>query len=85
MDTQKNTSKDIFHLGVLVALVIALWFAVSWFFGCAIVPVPLGCDAFWGIMRFPEGGKARVLIVYGDGGLGNHQLLEQTLSNPRAD
>ncbi len=82
MNGEKNTSKDLYHLGLLIALIIILWFVTSWFFGCKIIPVPYSCDAYWGITRFPEGGKARVLIVFGKGGLGNHQLLEETLQNP---
>ncbi|MBI2597746.1 MAG: hypothetical protein HYW50_00960 [Candidatus Diapherotrites archaeon] len=82
MNSTQNTSKDLYHIVILLLLIFALWFSVSWFFGCKAAPVPFGCDLFWGIFRFPEAGKAKVLIVYGDGGLGNHRLLEETLSNP---
>ncbi len=79
---ENKFSIDIYHIGVLVALLVALWYIVSWYFGCGIIPVPFSCDTYWNIARFSEGGKARVLIVYGDGGLGDHELLRQTLSNP---
>jgi len=82
MNGARDSAKDLYHIGILVALIVVLWLVVSWFFGCGAVPVPFSCDGFWGILRFADGGKARVLIVYGDGGMGNHQLLEQTLQNP---
>ncbi|AJF59661.1 MAG: hypothetical protein QT03_C0001G0153 [archaeon GW2011_AR10] len=78
----RNLAKDLYHVGILIALILGLWFVVSWIFGCDVVPVPFSCDAFWGILRWAEGGKARVLIVYGDGGLGNYQLLRDTFSDP---
>lgn len=75
---------DAYHVAILLGLLGALWYVASWYFGCGIVPIPSSCDVFWGISRFSEGGKARVLIVYGDSGLGDPQLLEKTLSNPGA-
>ncbi|GEM_PF-574224 len=81
MQSNQNT---VIHVAILLALLFVLWYVSSWFFGCGAIPVPTGCDVFWGITRFNEGGKARVLIVYGDGGFGDHELLRQTFSNPSA-
>jgi hypothetical protein len=78
----RDTARDFYHIGLLIALLVSLWFVVSWYFGCDVIPVPYSCDAYWGITRFADGGKARVLIVYGDGGLGDHQLLESVLQSP---
>lgn len=77
----KSLSLDPYHIGILIVLLAGLWFAASFFLGCNAVPVPFGCDAFWGILRFGEGGKPKVLIVYGDEGLGNPDLLAAMLSD----
>lgn len=77
----KAVSFDIYHIAILLVLLFGLWLAASWYFGCGVLPIPGACDTFWGITRFSTGGKANVLIVYGDGGLGDHELLEKTLSS----
>jgi len=45
----RTTAKDAYHIGILIVLVLVLWFVISWIFGCDIIPVPISCDAFWGI------------------------------------
>ena len=59
----KSLSFDPYHIGILLILLAGLWFAASFFLGCNTIPVPLGCDAFWGILRFGEGEKPKIIIV----------------------
>lgn len=59
---------------ILIALVFALLFVVTFTGVMKCSQLPLAgeawCDAYWGIKTFATGGP-KVLIVYGDSGLGN--------------
>ncbi len=76
----RQTSKDVFHVIVLVALAAGLLFALTWtgVLRCSVVPG--WCDAYWLMVR---GGTPRVLIVEGLGGMGDPDLLQRELSNPQ--
>ena len=78
----KTASKDVYHLILLIALVLALLFAFSMFTRCGALPIPGWCDVYWGVIRGDNGGNPRVLIVYGDGGLGDHKLLASIIESP---
>ncbi len=75
--------KDAVHVLILIILIVAAWFVLVWagFIQCDLIP--RGCDVYWGMLRFSEGGKPRVLIVHGTGGLGDYELLQNILSNPQ--
>ena len=61
---------QIVHGAVLVVLVVALLFVATKFGLMRCDSVPLWCDLYYSIAGAPK-----VLIVYGDDGLGNEQLL----------
>ncbi|MBN2127493.1 MAG: hypothetical protein JW703_03835, partial [Candidatus Diapherotrites archaeon] len=79
--------KDLTYLAgrilILLILIGALVFAVSFVFGCSIIPVPGYCDLWYDVMRGSTGGKPMALIVYGNEGLGNPQELEIALNDPQ--
>jgi len=90
MDTEALT-KNAVHVGILIALVFALLFLLT-FTGvvkCSQFPIfgEAWCDVYWGIKTFTIG-SPRVLIVYGETGLGNpigfdnNGSLEELLSDP---
>lgn len=72
-------AKDIGHIVILLALIGSVVFLFTWtgVIKCNIIPG--WCDAYWFIVR---GGEPRILIVSGDFGMGNPDLLEQTLRDP---
>src|SRR3989344_845233 len=74
-------SNQILRLGVLAALLLALLFALVFFniLSCAAIH-PSSCDVYYSIF---SGGKPKILIVYGDSGLGDPQALEGVLRSPR--
>jgi len=78
----RTISKDAIHLVILIGLVVALLFAFSMFTRCSAVPIPGWCDIYWGVLKMDNGGNPKVLIVYGDGGLGDHELLEDIFESP---
>jgi hypothetical protein len=81
-DEVRTISRDLAHIVVLVILVIALLFAFSMFTRCSTIPIPGWCDLYWGALRMDSGGNPKVLIVYGDGGLGDHKLLSSIIESP---
>ena len=79
---EQTPTQNLFKIGTLLVLILVLWGVISFIFGCNFVPIPLSCDVYYGILRFSENGQPKVLIVYGDGGLGNHELLQLTMEDP---
>ena len=79
---ENTTTQNLFKIATLLALLFILWGSISFIFGCNFVPIPFSCDVYYGILRFNENGQPKVLIVYGDGGLGNHELLQRTMEDP---
>lgn len=75
----RQTSKDVFHLAILVALVASLLFILTWTGVMRCGAIPGWCDAYYYMVR---GGPPRLLIVEGLGGMGDPELLQQTLANP---
>lgn len=80
----KNTTRVVF----LIALIVALLFVITFtgIMKCNQFPVIGGawCNAYWAIKSFTTGAP-RVLIVYGDSGLGNpigEGGLKELLANP---
>lgn len=76
---QRQLMKDLSHIAILVILVGMLFFLLTWtgVIKCRIVPG--WCNAYWTIVR---GGQPRIMIAYGDSGMGDPDLLKETLSNP---
>ncbi|MBU0662247.1 hypothetical protein KKH30_05135, partial [Candidatus Micrarchaeota archaeon] len=66
----------LYRIAILAVLVVALLGVIMWIFGCSIIPVPGACDVWWGVM-----GEPKVLIVHGDDGLGNPQLLQSAMES----
>jgi hypothetical protein len=71
--------KDVSHVIILVALVGALFFLLTWSGVMKCRTVPGWCNIYWDIVR---GGQPRIMIVYGDSGMGNPDLLKETLADP---
>ncbi|MCX8158099.1 MAG: hypothetical protein N3D73_00330 [Candidatus Diapherotrites archaeon] len=82
-DKIRVATKDLFHIVLLFVLIFALLFAYSLFTRCGNIPLPGWCDIYWSILRYDNGGNPRVLIVYGDGGLGDHELLANIIQDPQ--
>jgi len=79
---EQTPIQNLFKIGTLLVLVLVLWGAISFIFGCNFLPIPFSCDVYYGVLRFTENGQPKVLIVYGDGGMGNHELLQLTMEDP---
>ncbi|MCR4368909.1 MAG: hypothetical protein NUV67_03315 [archaeon] len=75
---QKSTIDTIFHLAILLALVGTLIGILMFtgILGCNAIPG--ACEIYYQVFR---GGAPSVLIAYGEGGLGNHEQLEQLMGN----
>ena len=71
----------IWKVVLLIVLVVALLTVATWIGLVRCSAIPFWCDAYWGIVRFPEG-KPSVLIVTGYDGLGNAELLQQAMQDP---
>ncbi|MBS3057206.1 MAG: hypothetical protein J4415_01100 [Candidatus Diapherotrites archaeon] len=78
---EKANLQVVWKLGFLIALVVALLFVATWIGLVRCSTIPFWCDAYWGIMRFPQG-EPSVLIVMGDDGLGDAELLQQAMQDP---
>lgn len=74
--------QDVGRIVVLFLLVSALWFVAvaTGFLRCSAVPG--GCEIYYGVLRASGGGKEKVLVVYGDGGMGDHELLVEKMNDP---
>ncbi|MBI2529552.1 MAG: hypothetical protein HYW05_00220, partial [Candidatus Diapherotrites archaeon] len=64
---EKANLQVVWKLGFLIALVVALLFVATWIGLVRCSAIPFWCDAYWGVMRFPQG-EPSVLIVMGDDG-----------------
>lgn len=62
---------------LLLALVFVLLFVLTWSNTVKCKSIPMWCDVFYAVR-----GKPDVLIVYGDSGLGNPELLADSFRNP---
>lgn len=76
--------------GILIAMIFVLLFLLTFtgVIGCSEIPIAgeAWCDIYWTIKTYTTGGP-RVLIVYGDSGLGNptgfnNGSLEELLADP---
>ena len=63
---------------MLIVLLVVIAFLLTWSGLMKCGTVPFWCDAYEVVM-----GSPRVLIAYGDEGLGNPELLKQYLQDPR--
>lgn len=68
---------DVKHFVVLIVLVLALMFVLTWSGVIRCSQIPYWCDAYELVM-----GKPRVAIIYGDDGLGNPDRLEALFNDP---
>jgi len=76
----RQTTTDLYHVLMLVVLVAALLFLLTWTGVMRCSAVPGWCDAYWLAIR---GGPPKVLIVYGIEGMGDPDLLRQELASPQ--
>ena len=69
--------KSLTRVVMLLVLVFGLLFVLTWtgIVKCSLLPG--WCDIYWGVA-----GQPQVLIVYGNGGLGDVELLESLLIDP---
>lgn len=82
----RKISKDLMHIGILLVLLGILLGLLTWTGVMQCNTVPGWCNVYWGIL-----GKPKVLIVYGDSGLGNPIggcddkgcSLQEMLANPK--
>ncbi|MFH1586373.1 MAG: hypothetical protein ABID38_00790 [Candidatus Diapherotrites archaeon] len=76
----RGLSKDAFHVGILIGLVVILIGTIIFVFGCGSVDqfIPGTCGIWWTAF-----GKPSVLILHGDDGLGEPELLGDIFKDPR--
>ncbi|HLC36729.1 MAG TPA: hypothetical protein VJK05_03945 [archaeon] len=74
----ESLSKNAFHLVVLIALVLLILGLVTWLGVIRCSLIPGWCNIYYGVL-----GEPRILIVYGDDGLGSPQKLYEYLRDPR--
>lgn len=74
----RDLVKDFMHIIILLVLVFGLLFLITWGGVIKCKTIPGWCNIYWGIV-----GQPKVLIVYGSGGLGDHLLLQQYMSDPK--
>jgi len=72
-----RTINLVIRVGILLLLVFGLLFALTWTNRVKCKSIPMWCDAYYMIR-----GKPDVLIVYGESGLGDPELLADTFRNP---
>ncbi len=77
LSVSPNTVKLITRILGILVLVLALLFILTWTSTVKCKSVPFWCNAYYFIM-----GKPEALIVYGDSGLGDPDLLADALRNP---
>lgn len=73
----EKLKKNIFHIGILLVLVVVLLFVLVFTGIVSCGAVPGGCDIYYSVIK---GGPPTILIVYGDGGLGDPVALENALA-----
>ena len=78
IEKAKTGAKDLAHIGVLLLLILVVLFLLTWtgVLGCRTLPG--WCDVYYGVV-----GKPKILIVSGEEGLGNPDLLQTTMSDPK--
>jgi len=73
--------KDMIDLGIkfigIVVMIIVILFILTWGGLVKCNQIPMWCDVYEGVM-----GSPRVLIIHGDSGLGEPQLLKSILQDP---
>lgn len=74
----KDLMKTVWHVVLLIVLVIALLMIVTWIGLIKCSAVPGWCTVYEMIV-----GKPRILIVYGDDGIGNPYELQKILASPK--
>lgn len=77
MDT-RAIAKDVSHIVILVILIGIVVFLLTWTGVMHCKTIPGWCGTYY----FLKGGEPRVLILSGDGGMGNPDLLERTFRDP---
>ncbi len=78
-----NPLKTVMHVIILLILVGALLGLLTWsgVIRCSVIPG--WCDVYWGVMNFFTGGEPKVAIVTGNDGLGEPELLQRVMQDPR--
>lgn len=75
---QQSGIKTAANVVVLIILVLILVFALVWTGVMRCGTIPGLCDAYYSLA-----GQPKVLIVYGNSGLGNPELLKLTMADPK--
>jgi len=81
MTDERKLASDILHIAILALLLGGLLFAALYIGVVKCGVVPGLCDVYFFILRFTEGGTPKVLIVHGNEGLGNGELLERLIED----
>jgi hypothetical protein len=77
-ETVRKITRDVMHVVILLVLVFILLYVLTWSNVIKCKRIPFWCDVYYMVK-----GKPKVLIVYGEDGLGDPNLLRQELANPR--
>lgn len=74
---ESKNYKMVLHAVILIALLFALLFALTWTSVIKCSVIPYWCELYYSIPGVPS----KILIVFGNEGMGNPQLLKQVFSD----
>lgn len=78
MADYRQFTKDAYHIGFLIALVLIIVGVLTWTGVVRCSQIPGWCEVYYAIK-----GQPKILIVYGTDGLGDPDLLAEKLRDPR--
>ncbi len=76
---ERDLAKDATHVIILIVMLSALLYLLTWTNVIRCRTLPGLCDVYWAINR---GGQPHILIVGGNEGLGDPELLKTALADP---
>ncbi len=76
---QRDWAKDATHVLIFLGLIVVLLFLLTWTGVIKCRVVPGWCDVYWSVTK---GGQPRILIVTGNNGMGDPDLLKSALADP---
>ena len=78
VEKMKVGAKDAVHIAMLLLLIFVGLFILTWIGMLGCRSLPGWCDVYYAVV-----GKPKILIVSGNEGLGNPELLQTTLADPK--
>jgi len=79
MMVSRKLVKDAMHVVILLALIFSLIFVLTWTDTMSCSFIPGWCGAYYTIL-----GSPKVAVVHGESGLGEPELLQEKMANPRS-